>query len=233
MSAPRDIAVVRVDIVSDVVCPWCIIGFKQLERALARAGLGAALRWHPFELNPDMPPAGQNLREHLIGKYAITEKQSEAARARLTALSKDLGFAFAYSDDMRMVNTFRAHQLLDWAAEQGRQHALKLALFRAFFTEGRDVSAGTVLIAAAGAAGLDSAAARLVLASGSHAAGVRGKQKFWTDRGIQGVPAMVFDGRYLLTGAQGADIYGQVLQRCRDEAARRLSPAAPGRYGTP
>lgn len=210
---------VRVDIVSDVVCPWCIVGFRQLDRALEQAGLIARLRWHPFELNPKMPPEGLNLREHLIGKYGITPEQSVAAREQLAALGAELGFVFNYSDDSRMVNTFRAHQLLDWAEGQGRQHPLKLALFKAFFTDGQDVNDTDVLADAAESAGLDGDAAREVLIAGSHAQTVREKQSFWISRGLQSVPTMVFDGKFALTGAQGTENYAKVLQRCLDEAA--------------
>ena len=209
----------QIDIVSDVVCPWCIIGFKQLEQAMAATGLGAYVRWHPFELNPQMPPEGQNLREHLAEKYGTTPEQSRTARQRLTDLGAGLGFAFNYSDDSRMVNTFAAHQLLDWAAEQNLQHPLKLALFAAFFTDGKDVSDPSVLAEIAGSVGLDADAAREVLASGSHVERTREKQRFWLDQGISGVPAMVFGGKYLVTGAQGVEGYMQVLRQCAAEAA--------------
>lgn len=210
---------VRIDIVSDVVCPWCIVGYKQLEQALQATGVQADLHWHPFELNPDMPPQGENLRDHLIGKYAITPEQSVAARQQLTDLGASLGFDFAYSDDSRMVNTFRAHQLLDWAEGQGGQHSLKLALFKAYFSDGRDVSDIAVLTDTAAAAGLDPDAAGAVLASGTHAALVRRKQKVWIDNGIRSVPSMVFAGKYLLTGAQGGDTYARALTRCLEDAA--------------
>ncbi|NRB35615.1 MAG: DsbA family oxidoreductase [Rhodobacteraceae bacterium] len=211
--------VLQVDIVSDVVCPWCIIGWLQLDAALARTGVLANLRWHPFELNPDMPAEGQNLREHIMQKYGSTEAQSRQARQRLTDLGAEFGFTFAFSDDSRMRNTFRAHQLLDWAEEQGRQHPLKLALFDAYFTKALDVNDSDVLITAAQAAGLDPNAAREVLDTGSHQARVREKQRFWTSRGVSGVPTMVFDGRYATTGAQGTDTYVQVITRCLEEAA--------------
>lgn len=210
---------IQIDIVSDVVCPWCIIGFKQLDQALTQTGLIADLRWHPFELNPDMPAEGQNLRDHLVGKYGISQAQSITARERLTALGAELGFTFNYSDDMRMVNTFKAHQLLDWAETQGLQHPLKLALFAAFFTDGKDVSREDVLIEITTSVGLDPQSARDVLASGAHAAPVRAQQQLWAGRGISGVPAMVFGGKYLLTGAQGAETYVRALERCREEAA--------------
>ena len=124
----------RVDIISDVVCPWCIIGYKQLQRALDSlpGQFEVTLRWHPFELNPDMPAEGQDLREHLAMKYGASPEQGRAARSRLAALGESLGFTFDYFDGMRMVNTFKAHQLLHWAEGQGRQTALKLAPDRVY-----------------------------------------------------------------------------------------------------
>lgn len=208
---------IRVDIVSDVVCPWCIVGWRQLEQALAAADLAARPRWHPFELNPDMPPEGQNLGEHIAGKYGSSPDQSRQMRSRLTELGAGLGFTFRFSEDSRIVNTLGAHQLLDWASDKGRQHQLKMALFSAYFTDAADVSQTGVLVAAAAAAGLDGSEARQVLDSGERAASVREKQRFWRDAGITGVPAMVFAGRYLATGAQGTDVYGRILQRCLAE----------------
>ena len=124
-----------------------------------------------------------------------------------------------FSDDSRIVNTFQAHQLLDWAETQGRQHPLKLALFEAYFTHGADVSDPEVLLACVAAAGLDSETAQAALASGSHVQTTREKQQFWSSRGISGVPSMVFAGKYLVTGAQGADTYTEILRRCLSEAA--------------
>ncbi|QFT59326.1 DSBA-like thioredoxin domain protein [Sulfitobacter sp. THAF37] len=209
--------VVQVDIVSDVMCPWCIVGYKQLEQALAVVGAGAYVRWHPFELNPDMPPEGQNLTEHIVEKYGASVAQSDENRKRLVEIGEGLGFAFNFDADSRIVNTFAAHQLLDWAAEAQLQHPLKMALFDAHFTKARDVSDPEVLIDVAGGVGLDPDAARVVLETGSHAARTRERQSFWTSRGISGVPSMVFDGRHLLTGAQGAQTYAQILARILDE----------------
>lgn len=120
----------RIDIVSDVVCPWCIIGYLQLERALAKTATPYELHWHPFELNPDMPAEGQNLREHLVEKYGSTKEQSDANRNHITAIGAELGFEFRFTDDMRMHNTFNLHQLLHWADQQGRKHDLKQAFFQ-------------------------------------------------------------------------------------------------------
>lgn len=219
MTSPDHRPIVQIDIVSDVVCPWCIVGFRQLDLALQRENVLAQLRWHPFELNPAMGADGQNLREHIAEKYGSTPEQSQQARDRLTSLGAELGFAFQFGDESRIYNTFAAHQLLDWAESQKAQHPLKLALFDAYFTQQRDVSDPEVLIDVAGAIGLDPQAARDILISGSHAGAVREKQQFWTSRGISGVPSMVFGGKYLLTGAQGTDTYAQVLQRCLTEAA--------------
>ena len=211
--------VVEVDIVSDVMCPWCIIGFRQLEQALEVTGAGARIRWHPFELNPDMGPEGQNLSDHISQKYGASAEQSAKNRAHIETLGQSLGIVFAFGPESRIVNSFGAHQLLEFALAQGVQHPLKLALFQAYFTQGRDVSDIATLLDIAQSVGLDPAAAEQVLDSGTLAANVREKQKFWTDRGISGVPSMVFDGKYLLTGAQGAENYANLLRKVVSEQA--------------
>ncbi len=208
----------RIDIVSDVVCPWCIIGYRQLERAIGDTGVAVKILWHPFELNPDMPQEGQNLSEHIAEKYGSSAEDSAKARDRLSELGADLGFVFNFSDQSRMVNTFRAHQLIECAEAQGRQNDIKLALFRAHFTDARDVSDIATLAAIAGEIGLDAGAARDALETARFAPEVRSMQRFWIDKGIRGVPAMVFDLKHLVTGAQGADNYARLLTRL--EAAR-------------
>jgi predicted DsbA family dithiol-disulfide isomerase len=218
-SPPPKGPVVQVDIVSDVMCPWCIIGFRQLEQALGATGTGARIRWHPFELNPDMPPEGQNLGAHINEKYGTTPEQSAQNRAHMHALGQSLGIAFNFDETSRIVNSFAAHQLLDFALGQGLQHTLQMALFQAHFSDGKDVSDVATLLEIAQNVGLDRAAATKVLDSGALAASVREKQKFWTSRGISGVPSMVFGGKYLLTGAQGAKNYAELLQRVVREAA--------------
>ncbi|WP_171210594.1 DsbA family oxidoreductase [Ruegeria sp. HKCCA5426] len=211
--------IIQIDIVSDVVCPWCIVGFRQLDLALQQEGVLAQLRWHPFELNPAMGADGQNLREHMAEKYGSTAEQSQQARDRLTQIGAELGFLFNFNEESRIYNTFAAHQLLDWAEAQGRQHPLKMALFQAYFTDQKDVSDPKVLLDAVEAVGLDRVAGQQVLSSGAHVQPVRQKQEFWTSRGISGVPSMVFGGKYLVTGAQGQDTYAQILRRCLAEAA--------------
>lgn len=203
---------IRVDIVSDVVCPWCAVGYKQLARAAEQVGVELDVHWHPFELNSQMPDEGQDLREHLAMKYGTTPADSKAFRERLTALGEELGFAFNYADGSRIWNTFRAHQLIDWAADQGKEHDAKLALLKAYFTDREDVSDMDVLVRVANDLGLDGEAAHAMLASGERAQKVREHQKFWTDRYIQGVPAMVVEGERLVTGAQGVERYASLLQ---------------------
>lgn len=204
---------IRIDIVSDVVCPWCIIGYKQLERALQETKTAADIHWHPFELNPQMAQEGENLREHLAAKYGTTPEGSRRARARLTELGAELGFVFDYTDDMRMVNTFRAHQLLKWAEEHGRGHDLQMALFAAFFAERLDLNDPAVLARVAALIGLDGDEALAVLTDGRYAEDVRQDEQFQISRGIEGVPAMIIDEKYLVVGAQGVDNYRSILEK--------------------
>ena len=213
----QDNPVIDVDIVSDVMCPWCIVGYRQLEQALGQTGMGARIRWHPFELNPTMPSEGQNLSEHIQEKYGSTPEQSTQNRAQMQSLGTQLGIDFQFSADSRIVNTFAAHQLLDFALSVGQQHPLKMALFEAHFTHGRDVSKPDVLIEIAAEIGLNADDAQKVLSDGALAENVREKQKFWTERGISGVPSMIFAGKYLVTGAQGAENYAQLLTRTAQE----------------
>jgi predicted DsbA family dithiol-disulfide isomerase len=210
----------QVDIVSDVVCPWCIIGYKQLMKALNSlpGQFEVTIRWHPFELNPAMPMAGQDLREHLAQKYGTTPEQSQGARARLSALGEALGFRFDYFDGMRMVNTFRAHQLLHWAAGQGRQTALKLALFEAFFSRREDVNDVGLLAEVAARSGLDRALAANVLSDARYAQAVRDEQQYWLERDVHAVPTFYFQQQYMVPGAQEAEAFVRLLQKIQSRA---------------
>ena len=210
---------IRVDIVSDVVCPWCVIGYHQLATAAKETGVNLDVHWHPFELNPQMAAEGENLREHLAAKYGTTPEGSRKARARLTEMGAALGFTFNYADDMRMVNTFRAHQLIDWAEDQGRAHDMKLALFAAFFTRREDLNNVYVLADVASSIGLDRDTARAMLDSEERAESVREKEQFWTSRGVTGVPAMIFNRQHLVTGAQGEENYANILKQLQTAQA--------------
>jgi len=210
-------APVGVDIVSDVVCPWCVIGHLQLVRAAEETGIPVAVRWHPFELNPGMAPGGEHLGEHIAAKYGGTPEQGRAARARIRDLGAELGFAFAYAEDSRIHGTFLAHQLIRHAGTEGRAHAAKTALFEAYFARGLPVDDLDVLAGVAVEIGLDADAARRSLEAGEHAEAVRAEEAYWTSAGITGVPAMVFEGKYLVSGAQGVAAYASVLRHLRPD----------------
>lgn len=209
---------IRVDIVSDVVCPWCVVGWRQLARAAAEVGVAVQPRWRPFQLNPHVGAAGENLRAHLMGKYGMTRDQSEANRRRLSALGAEVGFAFDWFEAMTTQNTFSAHRLLHWAGEQGRDHALKQALFAVYFQRRGDVNDPATLAAAAAEVGLDATGAAAVLAEDRYAPEVRAEMDFWRRQGIDGVPAMVFERRHLVQGAQGVAAFARILTRLSEAA---------------
>lgn len=210
---------VRIDVISDVVCPWCAIGYYQLAKAARQTGIAIDVHWHPFELNPQMAEEGENLREHLANKYGTTPEASRQARIRLTQTGRALGFVFDYSDDMRMWNTFRAHQLIEWAEDKGEAHKAKLALYAAFFTRRQNLNDIKVLANIALEIGLPSQDAFAVLESGEKAESVRQKERFWKSRGINGVPAMIFAGRHLVSGAQGEESYARILRHLTSDKA--------------
>jgi len=214
--SPTDI---RIDIVSDVVCPWCIVGYRRLTPAIDRFQdtVAFTVNWHPFELNPAMPPEGQHLGEHINQKYGSTPEQSQANRQRLTDFGAELGFRFNFTEQSWVYNTFKSHQLLHWAGEQGRQTELKLALFDSYFTDQNNIDDVDTLLAVAGKAGLDRNEAAAVLADGRFAETVRNQEKLWLDRGIQGVPAFVFNNRYLVSGAQETPVFVELIEKLRDE----------------
>jgi predicted DsbA family dithiol-disulfide isomerase len=210
-----------IDFVSDVSCPWCIIGLRGLEEALARTGdvVDADIRFQPFELNPDMPPEGQNIVEHIAQKYGSTAEQMSETRAMIRARAAALGFTMATSDQSRIYNTFDAHRLLHWAELEGRQAALKHALFEAYFTEGKSPADHAVLVAAAEKAGLDGATAQAVLASDIYAEDVRHAEDLWRSRGINAVPAVVINGRFLISGGQPPEAFEQALRQIAAQPA--------------
>jgi predicted DsbA family dithiol-disulfide isomerase len=215
MSAASQPVPIRIDFVSDVSCPWCAIGLKSLEQAIARVGDGIAVELHfqPFELNPRMPPQGQDATEHLVQKYGSTLEQLERNREAIRARGAELGFVFNRRE--RVYNTFDAHRLLHWAALEGRdrERALKHALLRAYFTDGEDVSTHEVLARLAGEAGLDAARARQILSSGEYAEDVRAQERFYTDRGIHSVPAVIINDRHLISGGQPVELFENALRK--------------------
>lgn len=211
----------KIDFVSDVSCPWCIIGLKGLEEALARTEgvVDAKIHFQPFELNPDMAPEGENIGEHIAKKYGSTPEQSAANRQMIRDRAAALGFTMNSSADSRIYNTFDAHRLLHWAEIEGKQAALKHALFETYFTEQKDPSNQDVLVAAAEKAGLDGAAAHEVLTSGRYAEEVRAAEQLWQSRGIRSVPAIVIEDKWLISGGQPPEAFENALRQIAAEAA--------------
>lgn len=200
---------IQIDFVSDVVCPWCAVGLASLETALKRleGEIDAEISFQPFELNPDMPPEGEDRDEHLMKKYGRTKEDFAAARETIRQRAAAVGFTMNGQD--RIYNSFDAHRLLHWAglANQTKQAALKHALLRAYFTDGLDISNRDVLVARAEEAGLDPAEARAILDSDRYAAEVKQEEQAWLATGINSVPAIVVNRTYLISGGQPPEVF--------------------------
>ncbi|MCU6496623.1 DsbA family oxidoreductase [Rugamonas sp. A1-17] len=211
----------KIDFVSDVSCPWCAIGLKSLDQALANIGDEAAVSLHfqPFELNPKMAPEGQDIGEHLAEKYGSTAAQQEQAREMIRARGAEVGFDFAMGKRSRIYNTFDAHRLLHWAELEGKQKELKEALFGAYFTQGEDPSSHEVLLRVAGEVGLDAEAAAEVLRTNRYADEVREREQFFQRHGINSVPAVIINERHLISGGQPAAVFEKALREIMAQAA--------------
>lgn len=216
---------IKIDFVSDVSCPWCIIGLKALEQALERVGdeVSADIHFQPFELNPGLLPGGEDIVEHLARKYGSTPEQLVRNQEGIRARGADLGFTFDMEKRKRVYNTFDAHRLLHWAHVEGKQRQLKQILFDAYFTEGRDPSDHAVLIDAAARAGLDASRAREVLESDAYAAEVRERERFYQKLGIQAVPSVIINDRYLIQGGQPVEVFEQSLRQIAAQAEQDLA----------
>lgn len=205
----------KIDVVSDVSCPWCAIGLKSLETALAKLGqeVDAELHMQPFELNPQMGREGELISEHLARKYGASTEQLKQGEEVIRERGEKLGFRFDMGKRTRIYNTFDAHRLLYWADREGKQLPLEHGLFAAYFTEGRDPSDHDVLVELATQAGLDPARARQILASDEYAAEVRSRERLYLQQGIQAVPAFIINDRYLIQGGQPVEVFEQALRR--------------------
>ena len=206
---------VRIDFVSDVSCPWCVIGLKSLEQALStlQDTVAAEIHFQPFELNANMGPEGQDIGEHIAEKYGSTPEQMAQSREAIRARGESLGFTFSMDKRGRIYNTFDAHRLLHWAELAGRQRELKMALFDAYFTQGQDPSSHEVLVKAAADAGLDPDTARDILTSGKYADEVRAREQFYQQNGISSVPAIIINERHLISGGQPPEVFEQALRQ--------------------
>lgn len=212
----------RIDIVSDVVCPWCAIGLVSLERALQRTqgAVAAELHFQPFELNPQLPAEGEGIGEHLQRKYGMDPAQLADNQERIRARGAALGFVFDFNARSRIWNTFDAHRLLHWAGIEGGQRALKHALLQAYFSEGRNVSDHATLVDIASDAGFDAERAQAILASDDYAAEVREAERFFTRNGINGVPAVIIERKHLVSGGQPVEVF--------ERALREIAAGLPG-----
>jgi len=212
---------IKIDFVSDVSCPWCVIGLGGLETAIGRVGelVDVDLHFQPFELNPQMAPEGENIVEHIGRKYGSTPEQSASARAMIRDRAAEYGFEMRMGDESRIYNTFDAHRLLHWAEGQGRQAALKAALFEAYFTKQLNPGDAGVLADTAASVGLDRADAAEVLTSDRYAEEVRASEDLWRQRGINSVPAIIINDKYLISGGQPAEVFEQALRQIAAEGA--------------
>ena len=216
----------KIDFVSDISCPWCVIGLKALDEALAsvKGDITAEMHFQPFELNPHMAPEGQEITEHITEKYGITPEQANANRENIRARGADVGFKFAMANEpgggrSRIYNTFDAHRLLHWAetVSPAAQKALKEALFAAYFTQGQSPASHDVLVQIAASVGLDANTARDVLTSNRYASEVREREQFYLNQGIHSVPAVILNDRHLISGGQPAQVFEQALRQIAAE----------------
>lgn len=205
----------KIDFVSDVVCPWCAIGLAALEQAVARLGdaVTVTIEFQPFELNPQLPREGEDATGHLMRKYGMQLAQVEANREAIRARGAALGFVFRMDRRSRVVNTFDAHRLLHWAALEGHQRALKHALLNAYFSDGADVSDHATLARLAGTVGLDATRAQAILAADTYAAEVRAQERFYSDQGIRAVPSVIVNERHLVQGGQPVETFEAALRQ--------------------
>ena len=204
----------KIDIVSDVVCPWCTIGYKRLEKAIEELGVQdqVEIEWQPFQLNPQMPLEGQNVIEHLTEKYGATGEQQQVSKDQMVEAGDALGFTFDYFDEMRMVNTFEAHVLLEYAKKFGKQTELKMRLTASFFSERKDVSKHEILKQALVEVGLNAEEAMACLQDEEKRKEITNKEAYWKSLGVNSVPTVVFDRKSAVTGAQPVSVFKQILE---------------------
>ncbi|MGY2135228.1 DsbA family oxidoreductase [Pseudomonas reactans] len=211
---------VSIDFVSDVMCPWCALGAVALQQAIANLAdeVAVELTFKPFELNPDMPPEGENAVEHMMRKYGRTLAEVTARNVMVIDRGNALGFTFDLAKRTHFYNSFDAHRLLYWSVAQGRQVALKHILFKAHFSDGENISSHDTLVRLAGEVGLSTVRAQEVLDSGELTAEVYELEDFYRMRGINAVPAMVLNGRHLVAGSKSVEEYEQAIRQIAGDA---------------
>lgn len=209
---------IRLDIFSDPVCPWCLIGKANLDRALeSHPEHPFAIEWHPFQLNPDMAAEGVDKRSYLAARFGGVDKL-EQIHARLRDSAKSAGVDMDPDTPTRIPNTLNAHRLIHWAGLEGRQTAMVSALFRAYWRKGRDIGDASVLAAIAGEVGLDAAAIARLLATDADADDLRARDQDARAKGVNAVPTFLIAQQFVLSGAQPPELWGQVI----DELLEKL-----------
>lgn len=212
----------KIDFVSDVACPWCAVGLGALEQAVANLGdeIKTDIHFQPFQLNPDMPPEGQNIGEHLTQKYGSTAKQQEQTYATIRARGAEVGFDFRMEGRGRTWNTFDCHRLLYWASELGSnangisiQHRMKKEMLKSYFTEGKNPADRAVLLDMVNRLALDTEKATAILDSDEYSAEVRARQRFYHAHEIHSVPAVIINDRHLISGGQPAAVFENALRQ--------------------
>ncbi len=209
---------IEIDVVSDTICPWCYVGKRRLERALE--GFDAdevRVRWHPFQLNPDLPREGMARAEYVAAKFG----GAEAARAvydRIREAGAEEGIAFAFERMPRTPNTFASHRVVRFAAREGRQDETVEALFRAVFMNGRDIGDFETLVDVGAECGIDPVALAEYLAGAEEADALRAEEERSRRMGVTGVPFFIIGGRYAVTGAQDPAVLRGVLDRVAEES---------------
>lgn len=214
---------IKIDFISDIACPWCAVGLASLEQAIERVGdeVSVSLHFQPFELNPNMPPEGEDILEHLMRKYQIIEEKVAQNHEHIRERGAAVGFSFNMEGRKRTYNTFDAHRLLHWAAEAGdadAQRRLKWRLLSAYFSEGADPSNHEVLLSAVEQVGLDVAQATEILNTDLWRDEVRQQQQFYLSQGINSVPAVIINDRYLVQGGQPPEAFEQALRQIAAES---------------
>lgn len=210
-----------IKIVSDIVCPWCVVGSRNLEQALQTLSpdVTAHLSWRPYQLNPHIPPEGQNLREHLQQKYGSSDAELEAMQARITEMGAQSGFRFNFTADMKGFNTFDGHRAMHWAREQGQENAFMKALFVAYFIDHKDPGDHHVLVAIADELGLDGSQLEQALQGDAYREAVSRDIEQAQRLGISSVPTFIINDQYAISGGQPPDAFVDALQQIATESS--------------
>jgi predicted DsbA family dithiol-disulfide isomerase len=225
MSEANDI--LTIDIVSDVVCPWCYLGEKRLDAALQDEAGPVSVRWRPYQLDPTIPEGGLDRTEYMEKKFGKSGRL-QSAHDNLTRLGAEVGVPFAFDKIKRSPNTLDAHRLIRWAGSVGVQGEVVDRLFKAFFVEGRDVGDRNVLVEIAAECGLDAGQVEKALADGADVDLVREEIEQAQAMGVSGVPFFILAGRVGVPGAVEPSVLRQAIAQARAAMAEGVKDAAPG-----